>query len=46
MVATLYAKMAPNSSQRAATIAQHIASYIFKFICVVPMGNLGIALDE
>lgn len=46
VVATLYAKMAPNSLQRAATIAQHIESYIFQFICVVPMGNLGTVLDE
>lgn len=46
MVATLYAKMAPNSLQRTATTAQHIESYIFQFVCVVPMGNLGTALDE
>lgn len=46
MVATLYAKMAPNSLQRTATTAQHIESYIFQFVCVVPRGNLGAALDE
>lgn len=46
MVVTLDAKMAQNSLQMTATIAQHIASFAFNFMCVFPMGNSGTVLDE